>query len=114
MTDQVSKLVTRLQAVSRNGNGLFGELCGQAAAEILRKDAEVERLREARQHELTYVREVLTNICKQDGEGARESANDTLAWVNNRLTQLVPEKFPKHVSALEQSMPPGQFDGPKK
>lgn len=36
-----SKLVMRLQAVSRNGNGMFGELCGQAAAEILRLTADI-------------------------------------------------------------------------
>lgn len=52
--------------------------------------AEIERLRAMRSQELRYVREVLQNIRKQDGEAARESANDTLAWLENRLTVEAP------------------------
>lgn len=44
---------------------------------------------EIRLHELAYVAEVLENITKQDGKGARESAWDTLAWLRNRMKAAV-------------------------
>jgi hypothetical protein len=48
--------------------------------------------REIREHELRYVESVLVNIRKQDGEGARASAHDTLQWLRNRLKAQRPEK----------------------
>lgn len=61
MTDPVyvaSKLVTRLQTVSRNGNGMFGELCGQAAAEIQRLTADGESTRQSL-HQVTAAYDAL-------------------------------------------------------
>jgi hypothetical protein len=48
--------------------------------------AERDLLKRDRQHELAYIEEVLCNICRQNGEQARESANDTLKWLRNRRT----------------------------
>ena len=42
--------------------------------------------RQMREHELRYIDTVLHNIRKQDGEAARESADDTIQWLRNRLT----------------------------
>ena len=42
--------------------------------------------RKMREQELRYIETVLHNIRKQDGEGARESADDTIPWLRNRLT----------------------------
>ena len=38
-----------------------------------------------REHELRYVCEAMRDISRQNGEAARESANDVLAWAENRL-----------------------------
>lgn len=52
--------------------------------------------RAIRERELRYLEGVLLNIRKQDGEGARESADDTLAWLRNRLAVKASEPLPKH------------------
>lgn len=57
----------------------------------------IERLRRMREHELRYIESVLLNIRKQDGEGARESADDTLQWLRNRLAVRQPDAGTKRL-----------------
>lgn len=49
-------------------------------------------LRDMRNREMRYMEEALMNIRRQDGEGARESANDTLAWLRNRMAVIPTEE----------------------
>lgn len=56
--------------------------------------------RAIREHELRYIEKVLVDIRKQDGEGVRESADDTLAWLRSRMKVSEPERCSSETRAV--------------
>jgi len=83
--DALAAELERVRALSIWGTSVP---VGPSYDRLLELEDENTRLRDTREKELAYIDEVLTNIMRQNGSGARESASDTRAWLRNRRAAL--------------------------